>query len=156
MSSSENANVDAIKAFLLPLFEEAELDIELEFENEADRLYVNAVGPDVDFLLDQKQDVARELSYLATNFLKLSSSQDAPDVRFDVDGTQREREQELQEIAEEVRDKLLQAESGEEVIGPFNPYERRLIHLALQGEQSIATESLGDGHHKRVRVRWVA
>jgi spoIIIJ-associated protein len=153
MSSSENAA--AIQALLEPLFQESELDLELQIEAEDARVYVNAVGPDAGLLLDQKQDVGRELSYLITHYLKHAVSKDAPDVRFDIEGRQRQREEELNQIAAEVRDKLAEDGGGEEVIGPFNPYERRLIHLALQDER-IATESLGDGHQKKIRVRWTA
>lgn len=153
MSTTVDAKVDAIKDYFEPLLKEADLDLTLEFEQEEDRLYVNAVGPDADLLLDQRNDVARELSFLATQFLKLHLGTDTPDVRFDVDGTQREREEELNDLAGDVRESL-EKEGGEEVIGPFNPYERRLIHLALQDDR-IKTESLGDGHHKKIRVRWV-
>lgn len=155
MSSPENTHVDAVKKLLEPLFEEADIAVDLQFEMQDGRLYVNAVGDDADFLLDQKQDVTRELSYLATNYLKLSVGQDAPDVRFDVDGTQREREMALQQMAADARAKL-ERDGGDALIGPFNPYERRLIHIALQDDARITTESLGDGHHKKVRVRWVS
>jgi spoIIIJ-associated protein len=35
---------------------------------------------------------------------------------------------------------------------PMNPYERRLVHLALSESKGVATASVGDGFIKRVRI----
>lgn len=43
--------------------------------------------------------------------------------------------------------------TGKEItIGPFNAKERRVIHIALQGNPSLKTESLGEGEMKRIKI----
>jgi spoIIIJ-associated protein len=37
-------------------------------------------------------------------------------------------------------------------VGPFNPNDRRLIHIALKEDPSIRTESLGEGQLKKVMI----
>lgn len=37
-------------------------------------------------------------------------------------------------------------------VGPFNSHDRRIIHLALKEEPALATESLGEGEMKRIRI----
>jgi spoIIIJ-associated protein len=37
-------------------------------------------------------------------------------------------------------------------IGPFNAYDRRIIHIALKEEPSLRTESIGEGLIKRISI----
>jgi spoIIIJ-associated protein len=37
-------------------------------------------------------------------------------------------------------------------IGPFNAYERRIVHLALKEDPSLKTESLGEGDWKKIKI----
>jgi spoIIIJ-associated protein len=69
----------------------------------------------------------------------------------DCGGRRRAREAELRALArasaEEVR------RSGRSAtLGPLPPAERRVVHLALEGDPTLATESVGDGHQKKVRI----
>ncbi len=38
------------------------------------------------------------------------------------------------------------------VIGPYNPHDRRVIHLALKNDPSLKTESLGEGEMKKIKI----
>jgi spoIIIJ-associated protein len=38
------------------------------------------------------------------------------------------------------------------LLEPMNPYERRIIHMALQKDEKVFTRSEGNGTYKRVRV----
>lgn len=38
------------------------------------------------------------------------------------------------------------------VIGPYNPHDRRVIHLTLKKDPSLKTESLGEGEMKKIRI----
>lgn len=38
------------------------------------------------------------------------------------------------------------------LIGPYNPHDRRVIHLALKNDPSLKTESLGEGELKRIKI----
>lgn len=43
--------------------------------------------------------------------------------------------------------------SGKSIlIGPYNPHDRRVIHLALKKDPSLKTESLGEGEMKKIRI----
>jgi spoIIIJ-associated protein len=37
-------------------------------------------------------------------------------------------------------------------VGPLNPHDRRLIHLELKEHPSVYTQSVGEGHFKKVVV----
>lgn len=38
------------------------------------------------------------------------------------------------------------------LIGPYNPHDRRVIHLTLKNDPSLKTESLGEGEMKKIRI----
>jgi spoIIIJ-associated protein len=43
--------------------------------------------------------------------------------------------------------------TGKEItVGPFNAHERRIIHITLQENPSLKTESLGEGEMKRIKI----
>jgi spoIIIJ-associated protein len=43
--------------------------------------------------------------------------------------------------------------TGKEItIGPFNAHDRRIIHITLQENPSLKTESLGEGEMKRIKI----
>jgi len=72
-------------------------------------------------------------------------------VTVDVDGYRRRRETALEEMAQraasEVRDR------GEPVtLGVMPAAERRIIHLQLQDDPELKTESYGEGTSRRVRI----
>ena len=61
------------------------------------------------------------------------------------------RENELKDIALNFAEKVKQ--TGKEYsLNPMNPYERRLVHMALKDDDGIATISRGDGYIKRVSI----
>ena len=73
-------------------------------------------------------------------------------IHVDSEGFRRVREDEIVEIAQRTAEKAL--DRGEEcLLSPLNPYERRLVHLALQDNDAVETRSQGDGFLKRVAIR---
>ena len=46
----------------------------------------------------------------------------------------------------------MKAKGEESVLTPLNPYERRLVHIALRDIEGVETMSLGDGFLKRVAI----
>ncbi|HEX9799694.1 MAG TPA: R3H domain-containing nucleic acid-binding protein [Thermoanaerobaculia bacterium] len=70
--------------------------------------------------------------------------------RVDGAGLRAAREQELRELAAAAAERA--REQGEALLPPLSPAERRQVHLALRDVPGLATESVGRGLHKRVRV----
>ncbi|HET9481347.1 MAG TPA: R3H domain-containing nucleic acid-binding protein, partial [Candidatus Polarisedimenticolia bacterium] len=70
---------------------------------------------------------------------------------LDCDGYRRGRDKDLVEAALRAAETVRR--SGEPMeLDPMNPYERRLVHLALAEEKGVATESQGDGFLKRILI----
>ncbi len=61
------------------------------------------------------------------------------------------REAELRAMANHAA-RQVRATSSPFVFGPMEPMERRIIHLCLAAEEDLATESIGEGNARRLRV----
>lgn len=72
-------------------------------------------------------------------------------VFVDVNHYKERRADSLTKMAVRLGERVKRAEKPL-TIGPFNSHDRRIIHLALKEEPTLATESLGDGEMKRMRI----
>jgi hypothetical protein len=128
----------------------ARLELEPRVQQVEDRLEVELAGADTDRLRRLGLEFLDEIeSLLPRAILSLSGLR----VRCRVDGAglRGERESELRARAREVAGQVVA--SGEaELIGPLNPAERRTIHVELAEFSGVRTESVGDGHMKRLRI----
>ena len=61
------------------------------------------------------------------------------------------REAELRAMAQHAA-RQVRTTSSPFVFGPMDSSERRVIHLSLSEEEDLATESIGEGHARRLRV----
>ncbi len=72
-------------------------------------------------------------------------------VYIDVNGYKRRRTDTLTQMAVRLGEKARR--SGKAVTtGPFNPHDRRIIHMALKNDPAFETESLGEGEMKRIKI----
>jgi len=69
----------------------------------------------------------------------------------DADNYRAARESELRAMAEHAA-RQVRTTSSAFVFGPMDASERRVIHLTLADEADLVTESIGEGHARRLRV----
>ena len=72
-------------------------------------------------------------------------------VPIDVEGYRRRREEQLREIAQRVAGRV-RTTAQAVTLEPMLAYERRIVHLALQGQPGVRTESVGMDPNRRVIV----
>jgi len=115
-----------------------------------DTFRVDLTGPDAYLLLERKGAALEALQLILG---KVAERQLDLDKRLvvDCDGYRQGRDKELIEIARRAAEKVrrLRQPLG---LAPMNPYERRLVHLALGEEQGVTTHSEGDGFMKSIIV----
>ena len=110
---------------------------------------VDVAGPDRDFLLDHKAEALDALQYLLNRIIYRGRT--GKKIHLDSEGYRRSREDEIVEIARRTAQQV-KARGEESLLSPLNPYERRLVHLALSEIEGIGTRSVGDGFMKRVAI----
>ncbi|HEX8932218.1 MAG TPA: R3H domain-containing nucleic acid-binding protein [Patescibacteria group bacterium] len=73
-------------------------------------------------------------------------------VSLEVDGYKKNRIEYLQNLAEQVKDKALN-ENKEQVLMSLKPWERRVIHVYLQNDDQVTSESSGEGRERVLLVK---
>lgn len=101
-------------------------------------------------LIGRRGETLYHLQYLM-NTIVGQRRENAPVFGLDIEGYRRRREQMLvdmaREIAEEVR------ASGDVItLEPMPAHERRIIHLTLESEEGVRTESVGSGENRQVEI----
>jgi spoIIIJ-associated protein len=71
-------------------------------------------------------------------------------VVIDCNGYRREKDAELRQMALFMAEKARTV--GPQEMGPLNPYERRIVHLAIAEDPSVSSESIGDAFLKTVII----
>lgn len=119
------------------------------FEN-ADGVFVNLSGEDVGSLIGYRGETLDALQYLVS--LHINKGEDVYHrVLIDAENYRFKREETLVRLAHHLANKAVK--SGRKVsLEPMNPYERRILHSALQEDHRVRTHSEGDEPYRRVVI----
>jgi spoIIIJ-associated protein len=118
--------------------------------DEEDRLSLSIDAEDAGLLIGKQGQTLEALQYLLT---KMIAKKARRKVRVFIDNeSYRARHQEaLTQLALKSGEKA--KKSGRPVtLNPMNPHDRRIVHLALQGDKEVKTMSRGEGLYKKVVV----
>lgn len=143
------ASTDEVEALAGRIVKGLDLDLTVAVSDAGESIEVDVTGPDRDYLLDRRGEPLNALQYLLNRIVYRGRR--GRKIHVDSDGFRRVREDEIVEIALRTAEKV-KARDEECVMSPLNPYERRLVHLALGEVAGVATRSIGDGFLKRVAI----
>ena len=132
----------------------AALGMEASVDTKADGaiIYFNLSGRDEEFFLEQKAEPLRSMSILMQTLFDKRNPDSEIQLKVDACRHLREKEDGLRQMAFNACEQL--TEPGQEVkLEPLNPYDRRIVHMALQDNTQIETHSVGNGHFKQLVVR---
>jgi len=73
-------------------------------------------------------------------------------ISLEVDGYKKNRIEYLENLAQQVKEKAL-AENKEQVLMSLKSWERRVIHLALQEDDQVTSESSGEGRERVLLIK---
>src|SRR5882672_9172193 len=125
------------------------LDIKATASDGAEAIQLDLAGPDGEHLLNRKGEGLGALQYLLNRIIYRGRK--GRKIQVDCGGFRKMREDEIVEIAVRSAEKV-KAGGQECLLSPLNPYERRLVHIALKDVAGIETQSRGDGFLKRVAI----
>ena len=129
------------------------LDVKAKATDTETAVLVDLTGSDRDYLLSRKGEGLGALQYLLNRIIY--KGRKGKKIQVDCGGFRKLHEDEIVEIA--VRSAEKAKTRGEEcLLNPMNPYERRLVHIALAELGGVETRSVGDGFLKRVAIVPVA
>ncbi len=147
----EREDIEAkLRSFMATL----EMDVEIDTEYKDDSLYFNVHGKDQRYFLANKTESLRSLGFLLQTYLEHRYPDSKMQIKLDADHFHQEKENEISELARSASERLSQV--GDQVtLDPLNPYDRRLVHIALKEMGNMESKSLGDGHYKRMVISYV-
>lgn len=139
-----------IVALLEQIFHDMEFDCSVDVEAQPDGFLAAVNGADKELLLEGNGRCLSALELILNNAFrhKLERGQK---VRVDAGDFRSRREEELTDLAFQVAHSAKEAGRTQET-QPLNPYERRLVHLALAEDPAVTTRSRGSGFLKNVQV----
>ncbi len=119
-------------------------------EEEEGPLVLDVYGPGVDALIGRRGETLAALQRIVRLIVGRQLAGRA-NLVVDVEGYKQRRERKLRALAERMAEQAVR--SGRTVfLEPMSAYERRIIHLALRNYPDVRTESVGDGHRRRVTI----
>jgi spoIIIJ-associated protein len=111
---------------------------------------INLEGEDGGLLIRRGGEGLSALQHLvATAFRKQLGDDNR--VIIDCNGFRREKDAELRQMARYNAERAKSTGAPQEM-GPLNPYERRIVHLAIAEDPTVSSESIGDAFMKTVII----
>lgn len=143
----EEATID----FLVGLFNRMELDVDIEVDNDNDSKVFIDLASDNSALIIGKRGKTLEAVQMLSNIVAGKQYGKGYKSVINIEQYREKRQKILTDLAHKVADEV--RKSGKpRSLEPMNPFERRLIHLAIQDERDVETRSEGEGVMRKVTV----
>ena len=139
------------KTFLTGVFASMHLAVTMECRMTEERIMINLVGDGLGILIGKHGQTLDALQYL-TNLAAGKSFRHHYFILLDVENYRERRQDTLEALARRLAGKVKR--TGEEVrLEPMAAGERRIIHLALQDDHAVSTDSEGEAPYRYVVIR---
>ena len=145
---------DIAKEFLNKVFNAMELTVKLDIqveENERENVInINIIGDDMGILIGKRGQTLDSLQYLVSLVVN-KGSEKFNRVKLDTENYRERRKATLENLAKNISLKVKRTRKPV-ALEPMNPYERRIIHSALQNDKYCTTKSEGEEPYRHVVV----
>ena len=140
----------AAKELLETLLEKMQEKATVSAQYEDDRINLSIETDDAGLLIGKQGQTLDALQYLVTKMLA-KQSRSKVRIAIDVEAYRARHNEALAHLAQKYGEKV--KKSGKSItLDPMNPYDRRIVHLALQGDKDLKTTSRGEGLYKKVVI----
>jgi len=119
-------------------------------EETPDGTRINLEGEDGGVLVRRNGEGLQALQHLTATAFRRQLGDDRRIV-IDCNGFRRDKDLELKQMARFNAEKAQSSGTAQEM-GPLNPYERRIVHLAVAEDPGVTSESIGDAFMKTVII----
>ncbi|PJI08362.1 MULTISPECIES: RNA-binding cell elongation regulator Jag/EloR [Clostridium] len=144
--------VSEARNFLKKVFDDMNLDIEIKIREVDNNLFINLYGKNIGLLIGYRGETLDSLQYLVNLVVNKDHEEGKyKRVVLDTENYRAKREETLKRLAFKIA-KRVKEEQRHFKLEPMNPYERRIIHSALQNDKYVKTYSEGEEPHRRVVV----
>jgi len=139
-----------ITAFLQNVVAAMGMTLMTSVEETPDGTRINLEGEDGGVLVRRGGEGLQALQHLVATAFRRQLGEDNR-VVIDCNGFRKDKDLELKQMARYMAEKARSSGMPQEM-GPLNPYERRIVHLAIAEDPGVTSESIGDAFMKTVII----
>ena len=126
------------------------VDVESKLNEEEKELEINLSGDEMGILIGKRGQTLDSLQYLVSLVVN-KESEDYLRVKLDTENYRERRKETLETLAKNIAYKVKRTRRSVS-LEPMNPYERRIIHSALQNDKYVFTRSEGEEPFRHVVI----
>ena len=143
--------IEEARNFLANILKAMKIDAEINIEEDDDTLHINLNGKNIGLLIGYRGETLDSIQYLVS--LVVNKVHELPHKRviLDTENYRSKREETLKGVAVKTANRVIKTKKSFK-LEPMNPYERRIIHSALQANAFVITHSEGEEPFRRVVI----
>lgn len=151
LAKVEDQTIQAVEQFIKDTLKAMDMEVEITTSIDEDgALCVDMKGEHMGILIGKRGQTLDSLQYLANRVA--NKHQDGyVRVKLDTENYRERREETLNHLAKNIAHKV-KRNRRPVILEPMNPYERRIIHSALQSDPYVTTHSEGEEPYRKVVV----
>lgn len=148
----KNTVKDVVIDFLNNVFRAMDLEVEIlmNFDEEKRNMDIELKGSNMGILIGKRGQTLDSLQYLIS-LVANKESEERIHVKLDTENYRKRRKETLENLARNISFKVRKIRKPV-FLEPMNPYERRIIHSALQNDRYVETHSEGEEPYRKVVV----
>ena len=151
LAEVQDVTIQAVEEFLRNTLNAMDMEVEIKSEIDSDgALSINMTGEHMGILIGKRGQTLDALQYLA-NRVANKQQEGYVRVKLDTENYRARREETLRHLAKNIAHKVKRTRRPV-ALEPMNPYERRIIHSALQSDPYVTTHSEGEEPYRKVVV----
>ena len=144
-------SLDDAKTFLVNVLNSMNINADIDIKEENDIININLKGSKMGLVIGYRGETLDSLQYLVSLVVNKNHENPYKKVVLDAENYRHKREETLIKVAQKTAYKV--KKSGRPYkLEPMNPYERRIIHSALQEYNDINTYSEGEEPFRRIII----
>lgn len=147
MSDSSEGARGIVKTIL----EKMGIDAVIRNVNESEnKIYIELESENSGLIIGKKGKTLEALQFIV-NMMVNTTARAEKKVIIDIESYRAKRERALHKMSQEIADRVVRTGKPYS-LEPMNPFERRLVHMALQNHEQVMTKSEGQGAFRKVKV----
>ncbi len=143
---------DTAKEFLNSVFEAMNMIVvsDVKYDEDERTMDIELSGDEMGVLIGKRGQTLDSLQYLVSLVVN-KDTEDYIRVKVDTENYRQRRKETLENLAKNISFKVKRTKRAVS-LEPMNPYERRIIHSALQNDKYVTTHSEGNDPYRHVVV----
>ena len=149
----EIKEIDIAKEFIETMLHNAKVNADVIATQEDNLIKINIKGKEATCLIGRRGETLDAVQFLTSLALNKINKDSHSRVLVDIENYREKREQSLIRYANKVAREVAKTKKTKK-LDYMNPYERRIIHSALQNDKYVITYSEGEEPHRRLVIEY--